>query len=167
MIRAVAITLASIVAFVGVALFVPADAMTETLSVAVLIAAAWGLTRWGMAAVRAYARGARTVEEQGVIGIVLLLLAIIAQRVYSFLYLQFDRPEAWQALHISPFIVYTSLIALVLFIAATRYEGERPTGIGGFAAAAIAFLAVMFSSIGPFIVSKLGAIVSVLVHVVR
>lgn len=160
MVKSFTITLVLLLAFALTSLLIPADTLTEMLSVAVLIAAFWGLARWGGAGLRAYMRGAETVEAQGVLGVTLLLLAIIAQRVYSFLYLRFERPEIWQTLHILPFIAYVSLIALVLFINATKYPGEHSTPLTGTAVAVITFLAVMLSSIGPIIVAKLGAIMT-------
>lgn len=160
------VTLGALLAFIATALFVDPDTMTEVLSIAVLFAAAWGLVRWGAAAGRAYVRGASTVEEQGVIGIVLLLFSIIVSRVYSVTYLALDRPLYLQVLHIAPFLVYMTFVALILFISATRYEGERPTRLGGAIAGIIAFIAVMFSPLWPIIVAKLGALVSILLRAI-
>ncbi len=166
MIRPILVTIAAIVLFLVSAVFIDPDTMNEGLSVAVGFAAAWGLVRWSGAAVRAYARGARTVEEQGVIGMVLLLGAIIAGRVYTATYLWLERPDAWQLLHISAFITYAFLGALMLFISATRFEGERPTRLGGIAATVIAFLAVFLSPMWPIIVAKAGGLLTVIVRLV-
>lgn len=164
MTKSLGIAFVCLLIFVAISLFIPPDNMTEVLSAGVTVAAGYGLYRWGPAALRAFARGAKTAEEQGVIGVTLLLASIIAMRIYSVVYINLGRPEYLQLLHISPFIVYVTLIALILFIAATRYEGEKPTRLGSVAAALVAFMAVGFSSLGPFIASKLGAIISLIAH---
>lgn len=160
------VTLGAILVFIGTSLFIDSDTMNEILSVAVVFAAGWGLVRWGGASVRAFLRGGSTVEEQGVIGVVLLLSSIIASRVYTSIYLWLGRPPAWQTLHISAFITYATLGSLILFISATRYAGERPTRLGGIAATVIAFLAVLVSPLWPILIAKLGALLSVLLRVV-
>ncbi len=138
------------------ALLIPPDSMTEILSAGLLIACGFGIYRWGAAAFRGIRDGARTKESWGILAIVLLLGAMAAQRIYSVVYLNLDRPVWMQQLHISPFIVYVMLIAVVLFSASTTFPGERPTRMGGVAAAVIAFVGVLGSHLGPLALSKLG-----------
>lgn len=160
MTRVLFITMALFLAFIGAALFITADAMTEALSAAVFIAAGLGIYRWGSAAWRVYFRGALTTESWGILGIVLFLFAEASSRVYTVAYINLDRPEYLQLLHISPFIVYAKLIALGLFIAATKFEGEKPTKLGTFAAAAVAFFGLMLTTIGPLVGAKVAAFIA-------
>lgn len=150
------LTAALIAVFVAISLFVPSDTMNEALRAGVFVAACWGIMRWGPAAWRVYFRGAQTTESWGILGIALFLSAEAAQSVYAVVYLNLDRPEWMQLLHVSPFLVYVKLIALSLFIAATRFPGEKPSKVGTVGAALLAFLGLMLTATGP----KIGAIVA-------
>lgn len=156
MLRPILITLGLIAGFVLCSLFIVADTLTEILSAGVFIASCFGLWRWMPAAWRNYREGAATETAWGLIGIVVLLLALAAQRVYSVVYIQLDRPEAFQLLHVSPFITYMVLVALILFIAATKFPGEKPTRLSGSIAAIITFVGVLLSAAGPLLARTIG-----------
>jgi hypothetical protein len=158
MFRSILFALAGLTAFSLPALFIKPDDMTEILSAGLFIACLVGLWRWGPAAVRAIVSGSKTQESWGIIGVCGLLLALAMQRVYSVAYLNLDRPEWMQVLHISPFITYMMLVSVVLFISATTFPGEKPTGLGGIAAAFIAFVGVMVSHFGPLIAKSIGGL---------
>lgn len=158
MLRSFAFVLIALLAFVLPAFFIEPDSMTEFLSAGLFIACGFGIYRWGAAAGRVFAKGSRTRESWGILAVVGLLGALAAQRVYSVAYIQMGRPEWMQLLHISPFITYVMLISVVLFILATTFEGERPSPLGGIAAAIIAFVGVLASHFGPMLLTKLGAL---------
>lgn len=165
MVKPTLIALGLLAAFILSAIFVPADPLTEILSAGVFIASCFGLWRWTPAAWRNFASGANTETAWGLIGVVVLLLALAIQRVYSVFYIALDRPEALTVLHVSPFITYLVLIALVLFIAATKFQGEHPTKITGLLAAVIAFFGVLLSSALPYFVAKFVALGAVLAKI--
>lgn len=165
MARPILVSLGLIAIFVLTALFIPADPMTEILSAGVFIASCFGLWRWAPAAWRNFISGARTETAWGLIGVVVLLTALAVQRAYSVLYIALDRPDSFTLLHVSPFITYMVLVALVLFIAATKFQDERPTRITGVIAAGIAFFGVLLSAAGPMVVAKLSVIGTALTKV--
>lgn len=162
MIRAPLITVAGVTAFVVPAFFIDADTMNETLSAGLLIAAAFGVVRWGAAAWRVYWRGAVEERDWGILAIVGLLISLAAQRVLAVITINLDRPVWLRELHLSPFLTYSLLVCCVLLIAATRFDGEKPSRMDNVTAGLIAFLGVLMSAAGPYIISKLSALSSVL-----
>lgn len=160
MTKPILIVLCLIAIFTVAAFFIPADGMTQILSGGILIAAIVGVWRWGGAAVRVFVRGARNEESWGILGIVTLLGAIIASRVYSIIYIGLDRPEAFLTLYINPFIQYSTLIALSLFIVATRFSDERPNKLGSGLTALIAFFGVLLTAGGPLFVKSISAFIA-------
>lgn len=163
--KPILITLSLILAFIATAFFIPPDPMNEVLSGGVFIAAGFGLYRWGPAAWRNYIAGAKDETAWGLIGLVLLLVSLSLQRVYSTVYINLGRPDYLMTLHIAPFLVYTTLIALVLFVAATSFPGERPNRINTLVAAIVSVLGISFSTIGPTLIGKIGLLMSKLLLV--
>jgi hypothetical protein len=158
MFRSFLFVVLAMVVFSVPALFIDPDNMTEILSAGLFIACLVGIWRWGPAAVRVALSGAKTRESWGIIAVVGLLFSLAVQRVYSVVFINFDRPEWLTTLHISPFITYMMMIAVVLFISATTFPGEKPTRLGGIAAAIIAFVGVLASHFGPMVLAKLGGL---------
>jgi hypothetical protein len=158
MFRSFLFVISALVVFSVPALLIPPDDMTEILSAGLFIACLFGIWRWGPAAVRAIMDGAKTRESWGIIAIVGLLSALAMQRVYSVVFINLERPVWMTTLHISPFITYLMMIAVVLFISATTFPGEKPTKLGGVAAAFIAFVGVVASHLGPSLLGKVGGL---------
>lgn len=154
MTRSLLITASIFLAFVSIAFFVPPDPMNEVLSAAVFVAAAFGMYRWAPAALRVFASGARTEESWGILGLVIILLTEALRRVYSVFYLQLNRPDWMDALHIAPGLTASTLVGIFLLVLATKFDGEKPSKLPGTLAAVIAFLGVMLSSALPYFIAK-------------
>lgn len=162
MIRSSLITLSIFVVFIVTAFFFPPDAMNEVLSAAVFVAASFGIYRWGGAAWRVFASGARTEESWGILGLVIILIAEALRRVYSVFYLYMDRPDWMNELHIAPGLTAGTLIGIFLLVIATRFAGEKPSNLPGVLAAVIATFGVLMSTALPYFVAKMAALYTVL-----
>lgn len=164
MTRTIAVSLAILAAFWIPASFLASDAMTNILRPALFIASAYGIVRWGDAAFRVYFDRAGERSSLGILGIVLTLAGIALASVYSVVFIALERPIWLREMQISNFLTFVTFIGVCLFTVSSRYEGERPTRLSGIAAACIAGFGVLFSSLGPLVISKIVAILSAIAH---
>lgn len=152
--RSLTLTALLLAMFFAAALFIPADTMKEPLSAAVFILAGIAVMRWGPAGWRLYFSGASTAPSWGILGVVLFMVAEAAANLYTLIFLTLDRPDYMQVLHVSPFISYVKLVAMGLFIAATNFEGERPSRVGAAAGATLAAFGLLLTALGPIAAAR-------------
>lgn len=149
--------------FVLTSVFVDPDTLNEVLSAALFIACGVGVLRWGPASWRVFWSTERpSMAAVGVMAMVLWLTGTMLGRIYTVLYLNLGRPVWMQVLHISPAITFIILCAVLLFIAVTRFDGEKPTRLGGVATGLFTLIGVLFSTAGPAIIAKMGTFLGAL-----
>lgn len=155
------------VVFGLVSLILPADPLLEIISAGIFVAAVIGIWRWGPAAFRVYfPRKDKPKPDRetslGLLGLVLWLFSEAGKRVYAVYYIQLDRPEWMQVLHISAGLNAITLIGLVLVIAATRWPGEKPSKLPGAMASIVAFFGVLLSAALPYFAAKFTILMEVI-----
>lgn len=160
--RALLVSIIALVLFWVPAIFIQPDSMLAIVSAGLFVASIWGVFRWGGAAWRVIRRGATKESDQGILAIVILLIALALQRVYSVVFVTLDRPLYLQNSHVNGFLAYLLLIGCVLLIASTRYEGEKPSQLGATTAGIAAILSVLIAHSGPWLVTKVVGIISAL-----
>lgn len=158
--RAIFATMALFLAFSLVALVVPPDPYSIALRVLLVFACVLGIYRWGRTAWRVYRNGASEPHEQGIMAIVILMMGLAANQIYSAVFIMMDRPEWLTNYHFSPFLVFISLIGVVLFIVSTRVEGEKHSPVVGAVLAALTALSVAIAGLWPAVAKVIGPFLS-------
>jgi DMSO reductase anchor subunit len=159
-VRAVAATVVLFIAFSLVALVIPPDPLSIGLRVLLVLACIIGVYRWGPTALRVYRNGASEPHEQGILAVVVLLLGLAANQVYSAVYVALDRPEWVSQYHFSGFLVFLILIGVVLFTVSTRLEGEKHSPLVGIGLAVMTAISVAVAGLWPKLVSIVGPIIA-------
>lgn len=158
LLRSVLLTIAAHIVFLIPQPFLTPDQQTELWSGILTAACLWGIWRWGKTGWRAYTEGSEEPWHYGILAIVLLLSFFIIWRLYGVLYVRNDRPVEWLQYPTTAYIVFGFTVAVVLFSAATKLDGEKPSRLMGVITAIGAALAIFLSSVWPLLVSKGGAI---------
>ena len=158
--KAIFVTVLLFVAFCLVALIVPPDPYSVFLRVLLVIACVLGIYRWGKTAWRVYRNGVSEPHEQGILAVVILMLGIASNQVYSAIFIAMNRPEWLTHYHFSAFLVYLSLIGVIFFIVSTRVEGEKHGPVVGAALAALTVLSVAIAGLWPKLVSAIGPLIA-------
>ncbi len=108
---------------VSARLFSP-DELSDATATMLALTCGLGLWRWGPTGWRVFWKGAKRTEDWGVLGLCFVLISIIVGRVYGIVYRQMERPDWLTESYWSPFSLYMLLCAVVLLVAATKYERE-------------------------------------------
>lgn len=106
------------------ALFFTPDQMSDATATVMIVACVAGLWQWAPTGWRVFWRGARRVEDWGILGLCLVLISILAGRIYGILFRQLDRPQWLLESYWSPFFAYILLCAITLLVAATKSDPD-------------------------------------------
>lgn len=162
MIKTILVTAGILLAFLVPASVFTADQLREWLSYGLIVACVIGIARWLPAAWEVFTQRAGERSSLGIIGVVVLLAAIAANQIYAVSFLKLDRPTWLRETQTLNTIVYVMLIGAVLFVTVTRFDGEKPTRTSRLFTAAIAFIGLLFTSIGTKLVALLTHALSML-----
>lgn len=102
-------------------LFTPA-LLLEAASTFAFVLCVIGLVRWGKTGWRVFWQGARRPEDWGILAIDFIFLSYGSLRIYALIFRQLGRPDWLQDSHFAGFLVFLTVCALALFIAATKDE---------------------------------------------